>query len=429
MSRLNRNVRNGVLRQLVVAWTVVGFLGFAGCVCPPKRTQPAAGAQTQALLAAASARQINMFGEVPWPSVRTPGLRESVSLKQHTFSEVGGDFDPDVDGTGAQMVFASTRHSLKPDLYLKSLDGVALTQITSDPASDVQPVFSPDGRRVAFASDRAGNWDIWVMDLDGGAPMQVTNTAADELHPSWAPDGQRIVYSSLPETGGAWELWISTAQSAATRRFVGFGLFPQWSPSGEKILFQRARERGGRLFSIWTIELIDGEPRYPTEVAFSAALALTLPTWSRDGSQIAYVGVPDPESAALADVTGGSTGSGGMDPSVSTDIWVTQADGRGQKCLTDGFGTNYGPVFAPDGRLFFVSTRTGRESIWSLLPVQGNGNDAVPARTTYRPTMRYQDTVRDGKVDQREAQGRSPSRALPDGRGEQRTQAVAKIGR
>jgi TolB protein len=378
---------------------------------------------------AASARQINMFGELPWQSARTPGTRESVSLKQHTWSEVGADFDPDVDGSGARMVFASTRHSLKPDLYIKSLEGVALTQLTSDPASDVQPTFSPDGQRIAFASDRAGNWDIWVMDLSGGAPMQVTSTPADELHPSWSSDGERIVYCAMSEAGGAWELWISTARNAATRRFVGFGLFPKWSPSGEKILFQRARERGGRLFSIWTVELMDDEPKFPTEIAFSAGQALTLPTWSRDGSQIAYVSVPDPEGVAVGNMTAGATGSGGG-LGESTDIWVTQADGRGQKCLTDGFGANYGPVFAPDGRLFFVSSRTGRESIWSLMPVGDGGKEvSEPSRTMHGATIQYQDAVQGDKADERGARGGTRSMMLPDRVGRGRTQAVAEIGR
>lgn len=417
------------IRGLATAGIVSVLVFGGGCACFRQPQGTASRPATKAILAAASANQINMFGELPWTSPQAPGLRESISLKQHTFSEVGSDFDPDVDPAGTRLVFASTRHNRNSDIYIKAVDGVALTQLTSDPASDVQPVFSPDGRRLAFASNRSGNWDIWVMDLDGGAPMQVTNSPADELHPSWSPDGQRLAYCALPETGGTWELWISDVHNAATRRFVGFGLFPKWSPSGDKLLFQRARERGGRLFSVWTIDLVNGEPRYPTELAFSATHALTLPTWSRDGQQIAFVSVPDPNLAGNAAADDDRAATTVVDANMTSDIWVTRADGRDQKCLTDGFGGNYAPVFAPDGRLFFVSSRTGRDSIWSLLPLSVSAPGMEPARTTLRPAIRYEDAVRGDDPDTRHARTDAGRRGLPDENLDRRTQAVAENGR
>ena len=144
---------------------------------------------------------------------------------------------------------------------------VADSQLTSDPGADIQPAYSPDGAWVAFASNRGGDWGIWTVSSSGGQPVQVTSSPGDEVHPSWSPDGQRIVYCVRSVTSGQWELWITDAQVGATSRFIGYGLFPEWSPSGDTIVFQRARERGSRHFSIWTLTLVDGEPRYPTEVA------------------------------------------------------------------------------------------------------------------------------------------------------------------
>jgi len=89
------------------------------------------------------------------------------SLVQHSFCEEGGDFDPDVSADGRWMVFSSLRHSPNPDLYIKQISGSTATRLTSDPASEIQPSFSPTGDKVAYASNRSGSWDIWVIGVDG----------------------------------------------------------------------------------------------------------------------------------------------------------------------------------------------------------------------------------------------------------------------
>ncbi len=319
-------------------------------------TRPAA-----AMLVAARQQRVTMFGDLPSASAPAYKTRSAVSARQHTFCEEGADFDPTLDRTGKWLVFTSTRHSLTPDIYMKSVDGVAITQLTSDPASDIHPVISPDGTRLAFASDRGGNWDIWVMPIAGGQPVQVTHGASDDAHPSWSPDGNQLVYCSLPASGGQWELWLSDTTTGANRKFIGYGLFPQWSPVDDVILFQRARERGSHLFSIWTITLVDGEPRYPTELASSARYAMILPTFSNDGRYVAFTTVAPTESATR----------GLSAVRETSDIWLMYADGRSRIRLTDGYTVNHAPAFAPNGRLYITTNRSGRECVWSLLPVPG----------------------------------------------------------
>ena len=342
-----------------LALGLLGLIMFGtGCAGPDESETTIARDRTHAMLAAASSHHINMFGELGDDGRSGYFARSAVALKQHTFAEVGADMDPHVDPTGRQIVFASTRHSAQPDLYIKSINGIAVTQLTSDPSSDVQPVFSPDGQHVAFASNRSGNWDIWIIGVNGGQPRQVTSGLADELHPSWAPDGARLVYCSLPAEGGQWELWLTDVAAGVTRKFIGYGLFPEWSPAGDVILYQRARERGGRRFSVWTLTLVDGEPRYPTELAWNSREAYTLPTWSPDGLWIAFASVADPalDDPALASFRG------------RADLWIMTADGRSKVRLTDGYTPNYAPVFSIDGRIFFASSRGGYDNIWSLLP-------------------------------------------------------------
>jgi len=145
----------------------VGTAVLGGCCARIGQSWGNASApRTHAMLAAARANDISLFGDFPGVNNSIFLSRLAVPMKRHSFSEVGADFDADIDATGQRIVFASTRHSLCPDLYMKSVDGVAVTQLTSDAASDAHPAFSPDGSRVAFASNRAGQWDIWIMDLD-----------------------------------------------------------------------------------------------------------------------------------------------------------------------------------------------------------------------------------------------------------------------
>ena len=353
--------------------------------------------QTQAVLAASGEQKINMFGDLPDGTAPRFFARAAISLRRHTFGEVGRDFDPDIIPAGDRIVFASTRHNIQPAIYMKSVDGVAVTQLTTDPGADIQPAFSPDGTRIAFASDRAGNWDIWILDLRGGPPVQVTTGDADEVHPSWSPDGTQLVFCSLSVMSGQWELWLADAALRVGKRFIGFGLFPEWSPVEDTIVFQRAREQGSRWFSIWSITLVAGEPHYATELAASSREALILPSWSPDGRRITYSSAGGMPTRSTSSVSTAEQGP--------FDIWIMNSDGTGNIRTTDGMTRNFSPTFATDGRVFFTSDRTGFENIWSLLPSSagpGIGSadsmtaDGAPDKQVKRQVQVRKAAARDG---------------------------------
>lgn len=379
MSRLFASSLRLLLLAVFVCSVVTGCSLFKEQ--PVKKTQatpepPAPTPSPRPQLAAARDHQINLFGEMPDRRDVPYFTRTAASLLQHTYSEEGADFDPCISPDGNWMVFASTRHNQMPDLYYKQVDGIAVTQLTSDPASDIHPVYSPNGQKIAFASNRSGNWDIWIVALDGTPPQQITNGAGDEIHPSWSPDGSRLVYCSLPQRG-QWELWVADATNGGgNKRFFGYGLFPEWSPVEDVILYQRARERGSHWFSVWTVQLVNGEPRYPTEVAAAADAAFITPSWSTDGSQIAFTAV------APTSTTETSTGV----PSGQADIWMVDTDGRNRVRLTDGHTANFGPAWSRSGRIYFTSGREGHESIWSVEPMP-RATGPAPATTAANRQM------------------------------------------
>ncbi|MEM6460207.1 MAG: DPP IV N-terminal domain-containing protein, partial [Planctomycetota bacterium] len=260
---------------------------------------------------------LHRFGELDDLSVPNASpLDDQGDLRRVTFTHEGADFDVDTDPTGRWLAFASTRHRATSDIYLQRVDGTAVTQLTADPGNDVMPAVSPDGRRVAFASDRGGTWDLYLMDIDGGPAVKLTDDGAHNLHPSFSPDGRQLVYCSRGSRSGVWELVLIDLDAPAHRRIIGHGLFPAWSPSGDTIAFQRARQRGSRWFSVWTVELIDGEPRRPTEVAASSNAAIITPEWSPDGRSLVFCTVLDP-------TTDSPVGS-------RADLWVSNADGTGR---------------------------------------------------------------------------------------------------
>jgi TolB protein len=285
------------------------------------------------------------------------------SLAQVTFAKQGSDFDPSLSRDGQTLVFASTQHRPTADIYVKSVTGRTVTQLTADPAQDVMPTLSPDGQRVAFTSNRTGSWDIYVMSITGGQAVQVTSDPAQELHPSWSPDGTKLVFSRLGQVSGRWEMWVVDIDQPMSSEFIGYGLFPSWCPAAgtgdngrDKIVYQRSRERGDRAFSIWTVDYKAGDASMPTEVANNPAAACINPTWSPDGQWIVYASVPfTPEQLNPA----------GARPSVA-DLWMCGVDGAARVNLTTGRSVNLVPAWGSDARIYFVSDRGGIENIWSI---------------------------------------------------------------
>jgi Tol biopolymer transport system component/DNA-binding winged helix-turn-helix (wHTH) protein len=108
------------------------------------------------------------------------------------------------------------------------------SRLTFGPGLQTNVTFSPDGRFVAYAGDRAGNFDIWVQPVAGGDPVQITRSPAQDTQPDWSPDGSTLVFRSERGGGG---LFLVPALGGSERQLTDFGQHPRWSPDGSEILF------------------------------------------------------------------------------------------------------------------------------------------------------------------------------------------------
>lgn len=310
-----------------------------------------------------NAAVIGLYGELvsnaPGTGAGSDGTR---NILQVTTATEGAVFDPAIDPTGKLMAFSSTMHATTSDIYLQSTTGSTITQLTDDPGDDVMASFSPDGRYLTFASNRSGNWNIYYVPTAGGRPVQLTFEQEHELHPSWSPDGKLIAYSRYGQQSGKWEIWTVEIENPSVRRLLVYGMFPEWNPdaSKSKLLFQRPRQRGSRYHSVWTIDYINGEAKQPTEIVSAANAAAINPSWSPDGNQIVFVTVIDPETEPNAKPG-------------QCDLWVVDLNGANRTNLTNGKSTNYQPTWATDGKIYFVSNRSGVDNIWSVM----GGTDAI----------------------------------------------------
>ena len=231
------------------------------------------------------------------------------------------------------IAFVSDRAG-NQDIYLFDLDADTALALTDDEGEDWAPDWSPDGEKLAFASNRDGDWNIYIMTLKNRKVRRVTKTGQDR-RPSWSPDGDNIAF--VTERDGNDEIYTMNLDGAESKNVTNHPARddrPVWSPNGDHIAFCSNRDGD---WEIYILHVEGGDAEKLTDN--------TVPDfpgcWSGDGKSLLFT-------------------------SEDNIVLYSFANGTMTNLSKDDFkrGT---PGFSPNGELIvFESDQSGDYDIWFM---------------------------------------------------------------
>jgi Tol biopolymer transport system component len=233
-------------------------------------------------------------------------------------------------------------------IYILNAAGTKAVDVSK--ASALWPAWSPDGKKLAFVSDRATgglNSQLYVMNADGSNPTRVTHNAMVEVSPTWSPDGKRIAFA------GDDGIFVVTLSSKKVERLTkDLDGDPAWSPDGATIVFSRLKSVSDPSSTtgssdegdLWVMAADGSQPRQLTSPPPSFSDSKTTiegdddaPSWSPDGTKLAFEGNRDSNYG----------------------IYVMNADGSNVVALTHPPGIDTFPTWSGDGaQIAFARTAT-----------------------------------------------------------------------
>jgi len=284
-------------------------------------------------LAYSKGRWISNFWRVP---IRDDRPVTWADAEQITFDQAYVEF-LDVSPDGRRVAYSSDR-SGNQDIWVMPIGGEPV-QLTLDPAPDWSPGWSPDGQTLAFYSYRSGDREIWKMPATGGPATQLTTSRGLDAGSDWSPDGREIAFRS--ERTGNSELWVISADGKQSRQITNDpasdGL-PTWSPDGLWLAFNTTR--GGN-DAIWRVSSRGGEAERLTTRSGRS------PKWSRDGEHIYF--------------------------ETADNYWMVSVKDRSEKPFTNLVGKRGTLGIMPpaeDGKFLYFPWRDDLGDIWVMDVVQ-----------------------------------------------------------
>ncbi|MGB7339691.1 MAG: protein kinase [Phototrophicaceae bacterium] len=267
-----------------------------------------------------------------------------------------------LQSVSGRIIFADERGEDNQSLEVISINFVnwTETQLTQDPFADnMYPIASPDGRWIAFQSNRDGNFEIYIVNPNGGQLQRMTfNDVTDRL-PAWSPDGEWIIYSSETETG-IFALRRVRISDRVDELVLDNGLYnghARYSADGRYIVFTMGASRQDA--GTWEIAQLDTATGIVTLLTDNA-LRDASPVFSPDGTRILYITFNlDNQTSGIAEMN---------------------RDGSDKRILFDSDGVDWAASYSPDGDyIVFTSNITGQDQLYLMT---ADGQDVQQITTT-----------------------------------------------
>lgn len=221
-------------------------------------------------------------------------------------------------------------------LFAYQAMGTPFTRLTSGPWDDTHPALSPDGRWLAFVSNRSGPWDIYMLDLQNGEVSRLTDTQHFESSPSWSPDGNLIAYERYAQDS---EIIIQSVFDDQTlinlSEHPAADYQPTWSPLGRQLAFISTRSGYA---DVWMADFDKSDAQRFSNLSQTPEIDESYPIWSPQGISLAWAAAQASNHSIYAwDVATGSRyiGSGNW-PAWSPDssTILTSLEDANQTLLT-----------------------------------------------------------------------------------------------
>lgn len=300
------------------------------------------------------------------------GIAQS-ALTRDTFFEMESVGGVQISPDGQLLVFTRTWVDKLKDVsvsnvWMSDVEGKKVRQLTEGNWRDSSPAFSPDGKRLAFLSDRDGTTQLYVMWLDTREVAKLTNLERSPGAPVWSPDGTKIAYSTF----------VSASESPLAIRMPERPPGAQWARGAtiENRLSWAADGSGYRPIGWTQVFVVDarlgGTPRQVTDGDYNHS----NPQWSADGRTIFVSGIRKPDAEYLRG---------------DSEIYAFDLESKSPEQLTDRKGPDGGQRVSPDGKWiayvgFDEKNYTSHLSSLYLMDVKGGSKRMLAGNLASSPS-------------------------------------------